>query len=184
MAVEYLEVDMKDTLSLGRAAVTWAGGFYLHHFALVFGLSLIPTLQRFAIVRWDPPAAVSITTEVLVALARVLLVALAVRLMVIESGFAGREAWARLKAGIDARTVAFWGQWALLAVAFAIFDVVPNALVATVVPESARDIVTAWLVALKNPTIIAFTMLWMIGVGRTLILDPDPAIEDLDHVER
>jgi hypothetical protein len=24
----------------------------------------------------------------------------------------------------------------------------------------------------------------MIGIGRTLILDPDPAIEDLDHVER
>jgi hypothetical protein len=121
---------------------------------------------------------------VLVALARVLLVALAVRLMVIESGFAGREAWARLKAGIDARTVAFWGQWALLAVAFVIFDVIPNALIATVVPESARDIVTAWLVAVKNPTIIAFTMLWMIGIGRTLIVDPDPALEALDHVER
>jgi hypothetical protein len=179
--VEYLEVAM---MELGWAAATWAARFYLHHFALVFGLSMIPTLQRFAIVRWDPPAAVSITTEVLVALTRILLAALVVRMMVVESGFAGREAWARLMAGIDARRIAFWGQWVLLAAAFVVFDVVPNALIATVVPESARNLVTAWLVAVKNPTIIAFTVLWMAGIARTLIIDPDPAIEELDHVER
>ncbi|GIE35470.1 hypothetical protein Ait01nite_085150 [Actinoplanes italicus] len=169
---------MKDTLSLGSAAATWAGGFYLRHFVLVFGLSLIPTLQRFAVVRWDLPPAVSITTEVLVALVRILLVALAVRLMVLECGFPAPEAWARLKFGLDARRIAFWGQWALLAVAFATFDLVPNVLIATVVPESGRELVTAWLVAVKNPTIIAFTVLWMVGIARTLIIDPDPALDD------
>jgi hypothetical protein len=184
MLVEYLEVAMRESLSFGRAALTWAAGFYLHHFALVFGLSLIPTPQRFAIVRWDPPAAVSITTEVLVMLVRILLVALAVRLMIFETGFAGREAWSRLTTGIDARRVAFWGQWALLAAAFVLFDLVPNALIATVVPESAPDMTTAWLVAVKNPTIIALTLLWMIGIARTLIVEPDPALEELDHVER
>ncbi|MEU4622483.1 hypothetical protein AB0G04_21260 [Actinoplanes sp. NPDC023801] len=169
---------MKTIVPLGRAAAAWAGGFYLHHFALVFGLSLIPTLQRFAVVRWDTPTAVSITSEVLVALVRVLLVVLAVRLMILETGLPGRVAWARLKAGIDAHRVAFWGQWVLLVAAFAGFDLVPNVLIATVVPESARDLVTAWVVAAKNPTIIAFTMLWMIGIARTLIIGPDPARGD------
>lgn len=155
---------------LAHAAATWAGGFYLHHFTLVFGLSLIPTVQRFAVVRWGPPPAVSVTTEVLVAVARVLLVVVAVRLMIASTGLGAATAWSRLKAGIDADPVAFWGQWVLLAVAFLIFDVLPNALIATVVPEPSRDLVTAWLVALKNPTIIACTMLWMIGIGHALIV--------------
>lgn len=30
---------------------------------------------------------------------------------------------------------------------------------------------TAVIVAVKNPTIIAFTLLWMAGIGRTLIAD-------------
>lgn len=155
---------------LAHAAATWAGGFYLHHFALVFGLSMIPTVQRFAVVRWEPPGAVAITTEVLVTVARVLLVVIAVRLMIVSTGLGGQDAWNRLKAGIDADPVAFWGQWALLAIAFLIFDVLPNMLIATTVPEGSRDVVTAWLVALKNPTIIAFTMLWMIGIGHGLIV--------------
>ncbi|SDT72384.1 hypothetical protein [Actinoplanes derwentensis] len=169
---------MKDSLSLGRAAARWAGGFYLRHVILVLGLSLIPTAQRFTVISQDVPPAVSIAGEVLVMLVRILLFVLVVRLMLDELAAAGigrRESWARLKAGLHARRLAFWGQWVLLIIAFVIFDVLPETLIATVVPESARETATAWLVAVKNPTVIAFTMLWLVGIARTLIIDPDPA---------
>ncbi|MEU4419542.1 hypothetical protein AB0F81_02880 [Actinoplanes sp. NPDC024001] len=176
--MEYLEVAMNDVLRLGRDAAAWATGFYRQHFLLVFGLSMIPTVQRFAVVYWDPPALISITSEVLVAGVRILLAALIVRLMLAETGLDRRTAWERLKTAIDRRLVAFWGQWALLAIAFLIFDIGLNGLVAATVPADAQAAVNAVLVAVKNPTIIAFTLLWMAGIGRTLILgqrEPQPA---------
>jgi hypothetical protein len=113
----------------------------------------------------------AITSEVLVAGTRILLAVLIVRLMLAETGLDRRSAWARLKTGIDQRRTAFWGQWALLAIAFLIFDVLLNALIATSVPDSRQAVVNAVLVAVKNPTIIAFTLLWMVGIGRALIVD-------------
>lgn len=176
MLVEYLEVAMKDSLSLGGDAATWAGRFYLRHFILVAGLSLIPSVQRFVVITGDPPPAVAVTSEVLVTVVRVLLVVLVIRLMLAElaaAGIDGREARARLRLGLDTRRLAFWTQWLLLGIAFVIFDVIPESLIATL-PDAPRETATAWLVACKNPTVIAFTMLWMVGIARTLIVRPDP----------
>jgi hypothetical protein len=32
------------------------------------------------------------------------------------------------------------------------------------------------LVSVKNPTVIAMTVLWMVGVGRALVLDRQPGL--------
>lgn len=101
---------MNDVLRLGRDAAVWAARSYRHHFPLVFGLSIIPTVQRFAVVYWKPPALISITTEVLVTGTRILLAVLIVRIMLAEIGVDRRTAWSRLKAAIDSRRRAFWAS--------------------------------------------------------------------------
>jgi NADH:ubiquinone oxidoreductase subunit 3 (subunit A) len=159
---------MFDALCLARAAATWAIRFYRDHFWLVFGLSLVPTVQRFLVIGSDPPAAVAIGSEVLVALVRILLVVAVVRLMLAGLGTDGRTAWARLRRGIAGRRTAFALQWVILALAFVVFDVIPNVLIALLVPESARTMATATLVAVKNPTVIALTVLWLAGIAHAL----------------
>ncbi|WP_143175585.1 hypothetical protein [Cryptosporangium aurantiacum] len=148
---------------------------------LVLGLSLVPTVQRFLVVHYDVPAAVAVGSEILVAGVRVLLVVLVVRLLAREltgeHGLGGRAALRRLSTAIDARRGAFWFQWIVLGAAFVVCDVLPNAAVAAWVPDGARDVVTATMVAVKNPTVIAFTVLWIVGIGRTLIVEQTDADE-------
>ncbi|RKN34528.1 hypothetical protein [Micromonospora musae] len=166
---------MRQALALSKAALGWAARFYGHHPLLVIGLSLVPTVQRFLVVRFDVATPVAVTTEVLVVLVRLLLLLLTAGLMLRElaaTGIDRRAAWSRLTAGIDARPVAFWLQWVVLAAAFVVFDVIPNAVIAAAVPEASRETVTAVVVAVKNPTVIAFTFLWLVGIARTLIVAP------------
>ncbi|WBB69077.1 hypothetical protein [Micromonospora sp. WMMD812] len=164
---------MRQALTVSMAALRWAARTYAHHPLSILGLSLVPTVQRFLVVRQDLPTPVAVTTEVLVTLVRLLLLVLIVRIMMRELAAAGIDrhaAWSRLTAGIDARRAAFWLQWVVLAVAFVIFDVIPNTVIALAVPEADRAMVEAVVVAVKNPTVIAFTFLWMAGVARTLIV--------------
>ncbi|GIJ30367.1 hypothetical protein Vqi01_55290 [Micromonospora qiuiae] len=166
---------MRTGLALGGAAARWAASFYVRHFWLVFGLSMIPTVQRFAVVRYgdDLPAAVNVGGEVVTALTRLLLAYLIVRLAFREPGLADlpvRERWRRLAAGIDARPPDFWFQFLLLAAAFVVLDVLPNAAIGLWVPDQWQNLVSSILVSAKNPTVIAFTLLWMVGVARALIL--------------
>lgn len=163
---------LRNVLAVSGAAARWGLGCYRRHFLLVGGLSVVPTAQRFFVVGYDVPAPVAVGSEVLVVLARVLLVVLLLRILLAETGLRRAAAWSRLTAAIDARPSVFWLQAVILGAAFALFDIVPNALVATLVPAADRDTVTAVLVAVKNPTVIAFTFLWMVGVARTLILTP------------
>jgi hypothetical protein len=160
---------MRKALVLSGEALRWALRFYGRHTLLVFGLSLVPTVQRFVVVGYDVPTAAAVSSEVLVALVRLLLVVLVVRLMLAELGCRGGPAWRRLTAAIGARRTEFWLQWVVLAAAFVVFDVLPTVAIALWVPESARDTVNATLVAVKNPTVIAMTVLWMAGVARMLI---------------
>lgn len=163
---------MRDALLLSGAAARWALHCYRRHFVLVFGLSVIPSGQRFLVVNYDVDPVLAVGSEILVALVRLLLVVLVVRIMLRELAAAGidrRAAWSRLRAGIDTRRTAFWSQWAVLALAFTVFDVIPTLIVDTAVPAADRDTVTAVMLAVKNPTIIVFTMLWLIGIGQALI---------------
>lgn len=150
-------------LALGGGALRWALHFYAAHFWLVFGLSMVPALQRFAVVRFGDslPAAVVWGSEALTMAVRILLVYLVLRLMVAELGpmsVAGR--WRLFTTGVDNHLGAFLLQFVLLGLAFVVFDVVPQLLY-----RGDQSI----LLAVKNPTVIAMTMLWMAGVGRILM---------------
>lgn len=175
---------MRTGLALSTAAARWAARCYARHFWLVFGVSMIPTAQRFVAVKYgaDLPSAADIGGEILTALARVLLVYLILRLVAREpelSALRPAERWQRLAAGINSRVRDFWFQFLVLAVAFTLLDLLPNAAIGVWVPEDQRELVTSVLVSVKNPTVIAFTFLWMIGVGRTLIVGAHSATNHL-----
>ncbi|RLP86439.1 hypothetical protein EAD98_28730 [Micromonospora sp. CV4] len=166
---------MRMGLALSWAALRWATHFYARHFWIVFGLSMIPTVQRFIAVRYsdDLPAAAQIGGEILTGLARLLLVYVVLRLAFREPGLANLtlgERWLRLTAGINERVRDFWFQFLVLAAAFVVLDILPTAAIALWVPDERQNLVSSVLVSVKNPTVIAYTILWMLGIGRTLMV--------------
>ena len=153
---------MSDALTLARDAFAWALRFYRDHFWLVFGLSLVPTLQRFWVIEFGPPTPVAVASEVVVALVRIALVVAVVKLL------ATPGMWERIKSGITFRRTAFLLQWVILGLAFVVFDVIPTLLIGRLVPADAQSTVNATLVAVKNPTVIALTILWLAGIAYVL----------------
>jgi hypothetical protein len=172
---------MRTGLVLSAEAARWALRCYARHFWLVFGLSIVPTGQRFVAVRFgdDLPAAVGIAGEVLTGVARALLVFLVLRIAVRDAGLAGlsvRDRWQRFAAGLEQRRWDFVTQFLVVGIAFAVFDLLPMAAVSLWVPADRQEIVNAVLVSVKNPTVIAVTILWMIGIGYHLMVVGDRSI--------
>ncbi|GLW05402.1 hypothetical protein Misp01_05320 [Microtetraspora sp. NBRC 13810] len=163
-------------LLLGRDAARWGARFYLRHFWLVCGVSTIPTVQRFAAVRWgdDLPSWAAIGGEALTGVSRVVLFYLVLRLAFgrdpVLAGLRAGEIWRRLGEGIDRRPADFVLQFVLLGAAFVVLDVLPGLAVGHWVAAGSRELVMSILVAAKNPTVIAFTFVWMAGVARLLVL--------------
>jgi hypothetical protein len=74
---------------------------------------------------------------------------------------------------------------ALLAATFAIFSLLPDIVIAPRIPDDAQAVYLAVLLAIKNPTIIAFTMIWQVGVIRQILLQsPDVPDAPPHHTRR
>jgi hypothetical protein len=56
------------------------------------------------------------------------------------------------------------------AAAFLVLDTLPDLAIAPPVPESARPTHWAVLLAVKNPTVIAFTLVWELALLRQALL--------------
>ncbi|RJL24820.1 hypothetical protein [Bailinhaonella thermotolerans] len=167
----------RSALGLAGGAAAWALRFYARHPWLVAGLSLVPAAQRLASLRWGILGGVP--GELIAMAARVALVYLVVRLAFArdpELGSLDRAALLRrLGAGVDRRKGDLYAQVPVLAAAFAVGHL-PDLAAATLVPPGSRALAEALVVALKNPTVIALTLLWMVGVARLLALSaPSPA---------
>jgi len=153
------------------ATLRWAWDFYRRHVLVVVGLSLVPSVQRLVVVNWEGaiPGGVATASEVVVMAVRVLLVVLVWRLATPR----GAASWSN----VDPFFAAHWPRLVihglLLAVATLVFN---NGLEALggVLSESAARTYLAVLLFVKNPTIIAFTIVWMVGLVRDLLL-PRPA---------
>lgn len=153
---------------LALIAPRWAFRCYWRYLPLIGGLSLLPSVQRFVVVNWGEhiPSALAVASEIVVAGVRLLLIALIWRLAMrgipldwTAAGEFAREHWRSLVL-----------QGGLLTVAFLIFGVLAENVVGGLLPESARQGYLAVLLFVKNPTIIAFTFVWMVGVIRQLLL--------------
>lgn len=147
---------------LAASVPRWAWRFYRKHLGAVVGLSLLPSVQRLVVVSWQDsvPDGVKVASEIGVAAVRVLLLVLIVRW-----AFDGvPTSWADARRFLREHPVSLVFQFGFLAVAFAIFDLVPELVVGGALPESMRDGYLGVLLFVKNPTVIAFTLVWVVGV--------------------
>ncbi|HEX2133587.1 MAG TPA: hypothetical protein VHH15_18745 [Actinophytocola sp.] len=169
-----MTVRWRDELRLAAAAPRWSWRFYLRHLPLVGGLSLIPSVQRLVVVGSDGqllPGWLNATSEVVVMAVRVLLVVLVWRL-----AFAGtRPDWARAREFVNTHWRGLVCQCAFLAAAFGVFGVFAEQVVGGMLPESAQQTYLAVLLFVKNPTVIAFTMVWVVGAIRQAATAPTNA---------
>ena len=65
----------------------------------------------------------------------------------------------------------------MLAVAFGFFDITLERVVPLMLPDGAEDTYRSILFAVKNLTVIPFTVIWMVSVARqTVQYDPAAAV--------
>lgn len=162
---------MRDEVRLALAVPRWALRFYWRHLPLVVGLSLLPSVQRLVVVNWEDriPSVVAALSEVVVLVVRIVLVVAIWRLAIDQPD------WTRAKTFVDTHWRSLIVQGGLLTLAFLVFDVVAERVVGGLLPESAQQTYLAVLLFVKNPTVIAFTFVWMVGVIRQAVHREDDA---------
>lgn len=163
-------------LRVARDAANWSIRLYFNKFWPIVGVSMIPTVQRFWLVGQteSPSTALTVAGEILAQGSRVLLVWLLLRYV-----FTGHPAlatltvqqrWDRFTTFVDRHTGAFVTQFGVLALAFLAFDRLPDLLMTALVPADDLPLITAIVVAAKNPTVIALTLVWMCGAAGVMAL--------------
>jgi hypothetical protein len=86
-----------------------------------------------------------------------------------------QQLWANVTAFFRARWLSLVIQAALLAAGFLLFDVVPGHVVPRFIDPDRHSLYWAILLAVKNPTVIAFYLIWMVAIARQMMLPPQPA---------
>lgn len=158
---------MRTHVTTALAALRWALSFHRRHLAVVTALMAVPALQRFVVMSWDLPGPAAVASEVIVMAARIGLIVYVVR----RIGPAP-HAWRSAQAFLRQRWPSLLVTLALLTVAFVIFDVTLERIVPQAVPDAARDAYRSALFALKNLTVIPFTMIWLVAVIRQVVRHP------------
>lgn len=156
---------------LALSVPRWAWRFYRSHLPLVVGLSLVGSVQRLIVVNWtdEIPHPIALASEVVVMAARLLLVVAVWRLATPP----GRPSWRHFRAFVAAHWLSMVLQGGLVMAAALVFDTGLEG-VGGLLPESARQTYLAVLLFLKNPTIMAFTFVWLVGVVRQSTVDYTP----------
>ncbi|MFJ7213206.1 hypothetical protein [Amycolatopsis sp. NPDC098790] len=149
----------------------WAWRCYTAHLGPVLGLSAVASVQRLVVVEWtrEIPHGLALASEAVVLGARIALVALAWRIAM--SGRTPR--WSAGRAFARGHWRSLLWQAAFLGAAFAVFEILVEHVVSALLPESARQTYPAVLLFVKNPTVIALTFLWCVGLVRQVFLVPD-----------
>jgi hypothetical protein len=150
----------------------WAWRFYVRNLGVVVGLSLVASAQRLVVVNWTDkiPEDLAFASEVVVLAVRVALVVVIWR-------FAMRDVtlrWQAFRGFLKVHWQSLVWQGVLLAGAFGVFEVLAEHVAGGLLPESARQTYLAVLLFAKNPTVIALTMIWLIGLIRQSFRVPDP----------
>jgi hypothetical protein len=142
----------------------WALAFHARHLLVISALMVVPSVQRFVIMSWELPGPVATLSEIVVMAARIALV-----VYVVGKVGPAPHAWASTKAFLRERWPSLLITLALLAVAFAFFDLTLERLVPLALPEAAHDAYRSVLFAVKNLTVIPFTVIWMVSIVRTCV---------------
>jgi hypothetical protein len=142
----------------------------------IAGLSLVGSAER-AFVQYAGdalPGWTAVALEVLVEGSRVLLVVLLVRWILVADG---RLRGVRVPSGLRRLRRYARRHWRALALqlagfaaAFLVLDTIPDLAIAPLVPAAGQPTYWAVLLAVKNPTVIAFTLVWEIALLRQALL--------------
>lgn len=145
----------------------WSWRFYLRHLPVIVGLSLVASVQRLVVVNWGAhlPSPLAVASEVLVMAARVLLLVVIWRLAMRDTPWR----WHNVSAFARDHWPSLVYQGLFLSVAFLVFDVVTENVVAGLLPENSRPAYLGVLLFVKNPTVIALTFVWWVGLARQLL---------------
>jgi hypothetical protein len=149
----------------------WAWRFYLRHLPIIVALSLVGSVQRLVAVHWGIPDPLATASEIVVMGTRLLLLVVIWRIAMRDTPWR----WSNLSARHWRSLVI---QGVLMSVAFLIFDVVAEGVVSGLLPQEARSAYLAVLLFVKNPTVIALTFVWWVGLARQMLRNtgqPAPA---------
>ena len=151
----------------------WALAFYREHLFLIVAISLVPAVHRFIFVLWgwDFP---SVVLEALVGGVRFLLISVIIWIAIYRDdeldSVSDKTRQRRVEAFFSAEWPSLIVQFALLAGMVVIFNFVLEQVVVQWIPPDLKDVYLASLLAAKNLTVIAFTMIWMVGIVRQMLL--------------
>jgi hypothetical protein len=160
---------MQKEWQLATSVPAWAWRFYRRHWAVIVGLSLVASIQRLIVVNWteDIPEPAALASEVVVMGARLAIVVVVWRL----ATPAGRVSWQHCRTFVAEHWPSLLIQCGLIMLAALVFDTGLEGAGA-LLPESAQQTYLAVLLFIKNPTIIAFTFVWLVGLARQLVVRP------------
>ncbi|MFF0744670.1 hypothetical protein ACFYVL_30150 [Streptomyces sp. NPDC004111] len=156
------------------ATPRWALGFHRRHLLPITALGLVAGTERFFSRLVDDLPALPL--EALTLASRVVLVCYVVQLALRKDP---EVLWGR-GGGSPMRHSSQWraflpylaGQGVLLLAAMFVFDFVPERLLAPAEGTTGHELYFACLLAVKNLTVIPFTLIWMTGIARRQLLLP------------
>lgn len=143
-------------------APLWALRFYRQHWPVVLPLMAIAAVERFTGQLWERPPLPGLLAELVTLAARIALFGYALRIAWVVGGLAH---WWR---GVRIRAAGLLVQALLVSVLFVLADVVPENVVPSLI--DVGPLYMAFLLGIKNLTVIPFTMLWLIGIHRWVML--------------
>jgi len=170
------------SVALALDVIGWSLRFYGRHLGLVVGISLIPSAQRAVSQLWGEqmPSWVGMAGEVVTTVVRVMLFVVILRIAILDDDrlreVPGAAAWQRVVRFARREWRSLVVQVLAFAALFAFADLVPDRVIAPRIPAGAHDTYWATLLAIKNPTVIAFSMIWQIGAVRQALLLGAPCV--------
>lgn len=165
------------------STVLAAARFFVRHYPVVFAFGLGASVQRFLSVRYGDswPAAAGVAGETFTLVLRLLFLVWVARALLREPGLTAR-AGRRLAVFARRDWPVLVGHLVLLVAATLVFNTLLEGGGAALFPESARAEVLSWLLAVKNVTVIPFTLIWVVTMVRDALASvPQPMAEADDR---
>lgn len=149
--------------------------FFGRHYPVVLAFGAVASLQRFLAVGGGERFAFAggVPGELVTAAARVLFVVWVARRMFAGAGVSWAQVGDRFGRFARSRTGVLLASASMLVALTLVAKVIPDAVVATL-PEQSRSGWRSWELAVKNVTVIPFTMVWMTALVRHAALSPVP----------
>jgi len=148
-----------------------AFSFTARHYVVVLALGGLASLQRFLAVGGDERFAWAggVPGEVFTGVVRVLFLVWVVRTMFAGAGVSWSQAGPRLSAFAGSHAPMLVASGVALVLLTLVAKGIPDGIAATL-DGDARATFQSWELAIKNVTVIPFTMIWMTAIARVAVV--------------